>query len=191
LIAATGTACLYYYDLTRIKCLHTPDTITYNAVFASQNLAVLGLDDGIIEIWDLKKFTRLFSLEQFLYKDNIVGPLVFSPDRKLLASGFKNQPFIVLWDTESWYPKIKLLTSYPAFSLAFSNDGRFLAMGSNSEVLIWDVFSGINLCTLTSKGKRIMGVSFSPGEKQVYAGSSDGFVEIWDITSGCMAKDLK
>ena len=76
-------------------------------------------------------------------------------------------------------------------ALAFSSDGRLLAIGSmNSEVRLWHTDTGTQIHTLQklmtdSKGWNDTTVLvFSPDDRMLACGNEDSTVQLWDITTG-------
>ena len=135
------------------------------------------------------------------HKD-VLTPVVFSPNGKLLASG-SDDTTIKLWDPVSGH-ELMTLTGHKDFveSLAFSPDGRFLASGSkDSTVRLWEVGS---LDTANSSGgtakspaqpitewtvfkghtEGINSVAFSPDGKTLASASSDHTAKLWDVVRG-------
>ena len=105
--------------------------------------------------------------------------VAFSPDGKLLASGFK------VWDVASGQEvrTLKGLTS-SVNSVAFSPDGKLLASGSeDSTVILWDVASGKKVNTLARHTSSVTSVAFSPDGKLLASGSGDNTVVLWDVAN--------
>ena len=71
----------------------------------------------------------------------------------------------ILWDGD------------PVYSVAFSPDGRTLAIGAS----LWDVSTGNLLLTFTDA--RVFSVAFSPDGNILATGSSDG-TKLWEISTG-------
>jgi WD40 repeat protein len=93
-----------------------------------------------------------------------VGPVVFSPDGRIVASGAVNGT-ILLWDV-GMQQKLHSLTQHKGMvnALAFSPDGKLLASGGGdldfsaetntlaqrSELHLWDVSTGQHLGNLNA-----------------------------------------
>lgn len=72
-----------------------------------------------------------------------------------------------------------------AWTLAFSPDGRKLAVGYNEPVItIWDAATGKELIKLEGHTRFIRGVAFSPDGKKLASASTDGTAKLWDLATG-------
>lgn len=67
--------------------------------------------------------------------------------------------------------------------IAFSADGKKLAVSSFEMTKIWDVSSGKELLSLPSKNGWIVEVAFSPDGKSLVGVSENKDFFIWDINS--------
>ena len=145
-----------------------------------------------------------------------VNAVAFSPDGKLLASaaGMSIDQFATS-EMESiiqilWKPgesKVEMdnsirvwdvcnssiVSEFPqragARSLAFSSDGKKLAVASGHTVDIWDIrtHSKVNHFTL---GEPVVTIDYSPDDRYVAAGSYDGTVRIFDTLSASAHDDF-
>lgn len=82
---------------------------------------------------------------------------------------------------------------YPAYSLALSSDGRWLATCGFKEVIIWDVDIGDVKQILEGYFYLILSLAsslaWSYGGK--FASSCDETVHIWDVATDKMVQQLK
>jgi hypothetical protein len=67
--------------------------------------------------------------------------------------------------------------------MAFSPDGRLLAMAQEDETLVhvWEVASGTERARFTGHKDAVLSVAFSPGGRLLASGSRDGTALVWDL----------
>lgn len=69
---------------------------------------------------------------------NTIKQISFAPDGRLLASGDLDGT-LILWDTSGWNAWSTTLGHDTILALAFSSDGRRLALGGEGSIELWDV----------------------------------------------------
>ncbi|MEW6491808.1 MAG: NB-ARC domain-containing protein, partial [Cyanobacteriota bacterium] len=70
-------------------------------------------------------------------------------------------------------------------SVAFSPDGKFLAMGdTKGEIHLWQVPETIVLMSNQGHANVVFSVVFSPDSRLLASGSVDGTVKLWDCSTG-------
>jgi WD40 repeat protein len=70
-------------------------------------------------------------------------------------------------------------------SLAFSSDGKLVAIGtSNGEIRLWYVETGKLLLTYKGHKGWVRCISFSPNNKILVSGGDDTTIRIWSVNSG-------
>ena len=113
--------------------------------------------------------------------------LAFSPDgTKLATIGYLAKEGIRLWDpkTGKELPPIENC-GYGRRYLAFSPDGKTLAMAGNSHAIrLWDVESREELPQFAGHFSPVLSVVFSPDGKTLASRSSDTTMRLWDLGSG-------
>ena len=129
-----------------------------------------------------------------------VNSVAFSPSGKILASGSSDNT-IRFWDVASGkntatmkaVPKISVTddgSSIVAFgaavsanSVAFSPDGKTLAVGNGDEtVRLWDVTTHRTIAVLRGH-IGLVTVAFSPDGKLLAVGNYDGTIKLWDVAA--------
>jgi len=89
---------------------------------------------GTIQLWNAGSWTKITSLEGG-HTDGI-SFLVFSPDGQILISGSAADDTACLWDVKTGN---KLSTLEGVLSVAFSPDGRTLAVGTNEYLSLYQI----------------------------------------------------
>lgn len=129
----------------------------------------------------------LFVTQAFAGEDlPAVRFVAFSPDAKLLAAavGEPNQPgSVVLWDVSTRKP----LWDHPEKdgipALAFSPDGRTLAIGSyGTNAALIDVTNG-EVKTILAHPKDVNAVAFAPDSLRLATACGDKQIRVWDLAA--------
>jgi len=150
----------------------------------------------VVHLWEIPNrsqpyFKRLFSRSKTIqprytlegHRDRVFA-LVFSSDRKMLASGGTDK-IIHIWDVETG-SKLFTLTSDrddKIRALAFSPDGKMLASGGFSRsILFWDVTTG-KLKTECQNVEYPTILKYSPDGNTLISGTYNGKIQLLDAHS--------
>ena len=117
--------------------------------------------------------------------DENVGCIAASPDSRVLAIGL-NDPSrnpnnkIALLDAATG-DRLSVLSTHkkPLTALAYSDNGRLLAVGFNGVIQLWDVRNRELLRSITGFERVLTCLAFSPDGKRLAAGTPDGHVWLW------------
>ncbi|MBD2362563.1 serine/threonine protein kinase [Anabaena minutissima FACHB-250] len=118
----------------------------------------------------------------------IVRSIAISSDGQLLAS-YSDEDSIRLWDVATGRT-IRTFTGHSGMSsLAFSNDGQFLASGDGYAIRLWDVATGRTIRTFTRPHpSNIVGAYLTiaiSSDGQLLASCSDHkTIRLWDVATG-------
>jgi WD40 repeat protein/tetratricopeptide (TPR) repeat protein len=164
----------------------------HQAVFSpNSRIVATACGDGAIRLWD----TATGKLSRTLGAPRRPGQL--PPPKDVPANPTTDNIVMIAPEDD------------PAFAVAFSPDGRWVAGGSlRGRVRLWEVASGRLLRELqhhdgtkddafrSNRGKTytknsIVGLAFRPDGKTLMAAGQAGLIRIWDPTNGETLKDLQ
>ncbi len=141
---------------------------------------------GTIEIWRLPALTGPPPLEAYGRAEDLTG--CFSPDGRRLAVACSDHTAHI-WDVDQLRPVITLpSTASRVDSLAFSRDGRRLAVGTREEILLFDAFTAEEVASLRIPDSGAVQVRFTPdgngliaiGANSAHAWLAPPFAELTD-----------
>lgn len=112
----------------------------------------------------------------------------FSPDGKRIASLDFNGN-IRIWDTSTGKERCRLGEGVGnPERLAYSPDGKLLAVAEPQDIRLWDTASGKCIRKLPrprrDQPNDLVGLVFSPEGKHIAAGEITGGVTLWDVATG-------
>ncbi len=177
-------------------------TGTDNIVFNSDGTLLYGASRTELRLWDPD--TGKITMRLGIKGSHMTRP-VFSPDGKTIATGGGNNYTVQLWKLQTGQlkntlvgdpkyvkmivisggvPKLVDYATKRVESIAFSPDGRILAVSSDNEIIFWDPGTGERKATLTGKGS-FYRLLFSPDGRTLaarsYAPKSESGIYLWDI----------
>jgi WD40 repeat protein len=160
--------------------------------------------DYAVQLWDVSTgkespgFMRhgeagyvAFSADGRLLATAPPNETLISPPIPFLSYGFNTRTLLGLWDRRTGR-LVKLSASYRNYllGLAFSPDGRQLAVGSYRHISLLDVAKGREVRRLEC-GSHCEAPTFSPDSRLVaaygwhgIAYSNHGFIHVWDVDTG-------
>jgi len=178
---------------------HTPDQVAWSP--DGKRLASAdSLNMQPTVIWDAQTGKVLFTLqvETGELKPLWLGLAWSSDGKKLTAVGALMHPdsgadvgMILIWNAETGKQEQLLTTGmndYRLWTVAWSPDGRFMAVGSTgSELFVWDMVNNTPLANLQGHRDTIDRLAWSPDGNRLASVARDGTLQIWDLfafTSG-------
>ena len=130
-------------------------------------------DDSTVRVWDLSTGSR----RTFNANSSFIRCLAFSPDGTRIAT---NTGLFNL-STSSFTPHS---FGDKVSSIAFSPNGRFLALASGMACQTWDTSTHKTIIRLVGHTDDVHFLSFFPDGQQIMSASKDGSIRVWDANTG-------
>ena len=118
----------------------------------------------------------------------VVGPIIFSPCRTVIAGGLLGE--IRFWDATTYEVRMVILPPQGCQrvgALTFSPCGRYLVSGASwidtdqMSIRLWVVATGENIATFWGHSTDVQDLAFSPDGTLLVSGSYDGTLLLWDM----------
>jgi WD40 repeat protein/tRNA A-37 threonylcarbamoyl transferase component Bud32 len=121
--------------------------------------------------------------------------LAFSPDSQWLVSGCRGEQLLV-WEVETGQPSAQVIPARNTRCCAFSPDGQWLATtNGTNKILLWDVRKAEQVRAFDLSTSEISFLAFRPGLRpglcQLASCGTDGWVKLWDATTGKVVRTFK
>ena len=136
-----------------------------------------GAEDNTIRLWSVETKELLHTITEHTDK---VHSVALSPDGQTLASASEDET-VRLWNAQTT-EHIQTFEHWSAQRVAFSPDGKILAIGGFGSIHLWDVETAKRLHTLSGYSGAITGISLSPDGQTLAGGSDAGVLRLWDVT---------
>jgi WD40 repeat protein len=155
-----------------------------------RTLASCGFD-GTVRLWDVSRWDGGRPAEpETLEHPSVVFAMAFSPDGSLLAAAANRS--VTIWSRDPSYHRLIERTGVSYRGVAFSPDGRTLALGSeDGEIRLWEMPEGRERAVLRGHTGSVWGLAFSPDGKQLATGGQDGRLVLWDPVAGTESRVLR
>ena len=128
---------------------------------------------------------------------NNISDLCFNPDGTLLIAVSGMFGRLLFWDITSEMeinPPFKMMRGYSA--VAFSPDGKLLALSNYAEIDLWNLVEGRLAIRLSGSDpgpfyiSYVNALQFSPDGQLLATSDNRGNVTLWDVESGQMKRSL-
>ncbi|KAK3816588.1 MAG: WD40-repeat-containing domain protein [Benniella sp.] len=120
----------------------------------------------------------------FLKHENEVSSCENSPDGETIAVRLSDGK-VIMYSTSNWETQ---WTSEGyrggTMSMAYSPNGKHIALGSNGIIQLWNVGTGMCIQTLVGHGGLVLSLAYSPQGDQIASSGDDMTIKVWDVESG-------
>jgi WD40 repeat protein len=187
LLASAASGAVKVWDVgkrRRIATLRGRDAFGWKAAAFSPDAALVAAigqsgfkGDEMVAVWNRTGGRPVMRLP--VRRGALLTDVVFSPDGALVATAGLADG-VRLWRLASGRLVRSIIPDAGVEELAFSPDGRLLAVTAGENVRIYHVESGRPQATLRGHDLFVNSVSFSPNGRLLVSGSDDDTVRIWD-----------
>ena len=161
--------------------------VVYQALYLQDGATIVtAAGDGAVRLWDAKQSTLIRELKHDGARR--YGAVAAAPDGTLVAAIDLKGEVVHVWNTATGALVAELGNSGTEFfSVAFSADGRWLAMSGGSDVRVVEVATWTQVVRLDGQRR----LSWDPTGPRLLTGSGDGDVAIWEIPRGSRLHHLR
>lgn len=186
-IVDAGSKALTLIDPNTMKNVGTislGNEVPKTMVISADSKTVTALLGSSVKTFDLatRKEIRSFSVQ------GGANSLALARDGALIALGMLDNK-VLLVNAENGSVTRTLRSNYGGWSVAFTPDGQYVAVGTSQGALMWETASGTWAPIASGQDALIKTVTFSNDGKYL-AGGSEGMIFIWDVATGAEIKKL-
>lgn len=145
-------------------------------VFSPDGRILVSSNAGEVKLWNVQAGTILKKISDQW------APLAYSNDGRFVAmsgGGSQDKHLVMLWDVAKAEFSRTLLESEDARSVAFSSNGRTLAVASSNGIALWNFRKGDLIAIIDSA--QTDQILFSPDGSMLVSTSAET-IKVWDLT---------
>lgn len=145
-------------------------------------------EDNSIRIWNINETEAVKNIQH--QQDKYIGQLFYLDDKSFVYN--KNEELLVYNIIKNDEVERFVRNSGWTSSIAFSNNGRYLLVGSwDQSAYLWDLRTGMVAHHLKGHKHHIRDVAFSENNKMAATAARDGQAIIWDVKTGQIIKQIQ
>lgn len=161
-----------------------PNSMTRALIFSPNGEMLAGcFIHGTITVWDTRVGKELYS-KTFTGHDYVFQSIAFSPDglRLALQNGdLVKQLDVTTWQLQDLFAGVS--TGIEKTCLAYSPDGRQLAIGSSKQIALVDTALERQKAILMGHNGEIRSSAITPDGRTMATGSNIGELKLWDMAT--------
>lgn len=158
------------------------DDPLYTSVAFSDDVrhAIVGEEDGFVNVWDLGGLSRAPKL-RFKAHDDPVDAVAASEDFKLIAAG-SCEGALSLFRASDGELLARFVGHRGQITAVTFWHNKFMASTSlDRSVRVWDLESGTEVALLVRHRAKVRSLQFSPNGRFLVSAGADGEAIVWDI----------
>jgi WD40 repeat protein/beta-lactamase regulating signal transducer with metallopeptidase domain len=158
------------------------DLLRAVAVSPDGKIVATGARDGSVRLFDAATGVELRKLAGH---EGEVADMQFTPDGTRLVSGGADER-VRVWEVASGRLLRAVAFSAPVGSVSVAPDGQTVAVACPRlpVVTLCDVSSGEVVRRLFARSGGVSAVAYAPDGRSLAAGTTDGFLSVWDVATG-------
>jgi len=199
LLAAQGPAGMTIWDTSSWERIRTLPCTNAAVAFSGDGTALATFGrEGLLQVWKTATWEQRASPGELKVHSNPDEPaehaLALNYDGSLLAAcqwdysieyRAESTDEITLWSLAMRRPLMRLTAIRQPRSMAFSNDGRWLAVGSLSgRVYLWALTDRKLVLDYPAHKHRVFGLAFSPDSQVLASAGNDQVIHLWQAGTG-------
>ena len=174
-LVAGGTMRVYILDVGSCILIRTISGIAagdVKSVAFSPNGRCVATGSALPEIWILDIASQK-AIKKFTGPQEEITSIGFSPNGKLVAASSYDCT-ICIWDVKTGLKVREFRFSAAVGSLAFSPEGRFIALGEGNIIRLLNIETGKEVGVLKGHFHQVNSIAFSPDGRLLLSGSESG-----------------